>query len=88
MALSTFALLVFRVLEAQTAVEFCIRLSLSFSALRGHAVVGPVPSYPISAGEMMQGKALGMAVGVFDEAGKDISETGLADELVCTRPHP
>ena len=31
---------------------------------------------------------LGMAVEIFDEAGKDISETGLAGELVCTRPHP
>jgi acetoacetyl-CoA synthetase len=36
----------------------------------------------------MQGKALGMAVGIFDESGKDISETGVAGELVCTRPHP
>jgi hypothetical protein len=36
----------------------------------------------------MQGKVLGMAVGIFDEAGKDISETGVAGELVCTRPHP
>lgn len=51
------------------------------------AFVSAVPSYPVHAGEM-QGKALGMAVGIFDEAGKDISETGLAGELVCTRPHP
>ena len=49
--------------------------------------MGPIHSYPVYAGEM-QGKVLGMAVGIFDEAGKDISETGLAGELVCTRPHP
>ncbi|KAN0138379.1 acetoacetate-CoA ligase [Lactarius tabidus] len=49
--------------------------------------VGPIDSYPVYAGEM-QGKVLGMAVGIFDEAGKDISETGVAGELVCTRPHP
>ena len=48
--------------------------------------MGPIHSYPVYAGEM-QGKVLGMAVGIFDEAGKDISETGLAGELVCTRPH-
>jgi acetoacetyl-CoA synthetase len=36
----------------------------------------------------MQGKVLGMAVGIFDKTGKDISETGVAGELVCTRPHP
>ena len=36
----------------------------------------------------MQGKSLGMAVGIFDEDGKDISETGVPGELVCTRPHP
>ena len=29
-----------------------------------------------------------MAVGIFDEAGKDIPETGIAGELICTRPHP
>ncbi|KAN0138374.1 acetoacetate-CoA ligase [Lactarius tabidus] len=49
--------------------------------------VGPIHSHPVYAGEM-QGKVLGMAVGIFDEAGKDISETGHAGELVCTRPHP
>jgi hypothetical protein len=49
--------------------------------------VGPIHSHPVYAGEM-QGKVLGMAVGIFDEAGKDISETGVAGELVCTRPHP
>jgi acyl-coenzyme A synthetase/AMP-(fatty) acid ligase len=36
----------------------------------------------------MQGKSLGMAVGIFDDDGKDISETGVPGELVCTRPHP
>jgi len=36
----------------------------------------------------VQGKVLGVGVGIFDEVGKDISETGLAGELVCTRPHP
>ncbi len=36
----------------------------------------------------MQGKVLGMAVEIFDEAGKDISETGQPGELVCTKPHP
>ncbi|KAI9449443.1 acetoacetate-CoA ligase [Lactarius psammicola] len=51
------------------------------------AFISSVPSLPVHAGEM-QGKVLGMAVGIFDEAGKDISETGLAGELVCTRPHP
>ena len=45
------------------------------------------PSLPVHAGEM-QGKVLGMAVGIFDEAGKDIPETGIAGELVCTMPHP
>ena len=49
--------------------------------------MGPIPSYPVYAGEM-QVKVLGMAVGIFDEAGKDLSETGIAGELVCTRPHP
>ena len=48
--------------------------------------MGPIHSHPVYAGEM-QGKVLGMAVGIFDEAGKDISETGLTTELVCTRPH-
>ncbi|KAF8258376.1 acetoacetate-CoA ligase [Lactarius quietus] len=51
------------------------------------AFTSSVPSLPVYAGEM-QGKSLGMAVGIFDEAGKDISETGIAGELVCTRPHP
>ncbi|KAH9055528.1 acetoacetate-CoA ligase [Lactarius vividus] len=51
------------------------------------AFVSSVPSLPVYAGEM-QGKTLGVAVGIFDEAGKDISETGVAGELVCTRPHP
>jgi acetoacetyl-CoA synthetase len=29
-----------------------------------------------------------MAVGIYDDAGKDVSESGMAGELVCTRPHP
>jgi acetoacetyl-CoA synthetase len=51
------------------------------------AFTSSVPSYPVYAGEM-QGKSLGMAVGIFDDDGKDISETGVPGELVCTRPHP
>jgi len=51
------------------------------------AFVSPIPTHPVYAGEL-QGKALGMAVGIFDDAGKDISESGMAGELVCTRPHP
>src|SRR6266404_8782700 len=37
----------------------------------------------------MQGKVLGMVVGIFGKAGKDrdISETGQPGKLVCTRPH-
>ena len=50
-------------------------------------VVYAIPTLPVYAGEI-QGKVLGMAVGIFDDAGKDISETGMAGELVCTRPHP
>ncbi|KAI9457898.1 hypothetical protein F5148DRAFT_1221811 [Russula earlei] len=51
------------------------------------AFVFTIPTHPVYAGEM-QGKTLGMAVEIFDEAGKDISESGMAGELVCTRPHP
>ncbi|KAI0297209.1 acetoacetate-CoA ligase [Multifurca ochricompacta] len=51
------------------------------------AFVFSISTHPVYAGEI-QGKVLGMAVGVFDEEGKDISESGLAGELVCTRPHP
>ncbi|KAH9987007.1 acetoacetate-CoA ligase [Russula compacta] len=46
-----------------------------------------IPTHPVYAGEL-QGKVLGMAVEIFDDAGKDISESGAAGELVCTRPHP
>jgi acetoacetyl-CoA synthetase len=52
-----------------------------------NVVVYAIPTLPVYAGEL-QGKVLGMAVGIFDDAGKDISETGMAGELVCTRPHP
>ncbi|KAH7876567.1 acetoacetyl-CoA synthetase [Lentinula edodes] len=51
------------------------------------AFVGGVPSLPVHVGEI-QHKALGMAVEVFDEDGKNIEHTGQAGELVCTRPHP
>ncbi|KAJ3749562.1 acetoacetyl-CoA synthetase [Lentinula detonsa] len=51
------------------------------------AFVGGVPSLPVYVGEI-QHKALGMAVEVFDENGKNIEHTGQAGELVCTRPHP
>ncbi|KAJ4483937.1 acetoacetyl-CoA synthetase [Lentinula aciculospora] len=51
------------------------------------AFVGGVPSLPVYVGEI-QHKALGMAVEVFDEDGKNIEHTGQAGELVCTRPHP
>jgi acetoacetyl-CoA synthetase len=50
-------------------------------------VVYSIPTLPVYAGEI-QGKVLGMAVGIFDDAGRDISESGRAGELVCTRPHP
>lgn len=36
----------------------------------------------------IQGKALGMAVEVFDPSGKNIEHTAQPGELVCTRPHP
>ncbi|KAJ7071957.1 acetoacetyl-CoA synthetase [Mycena amicta] len=45
------------------------------------------PALPVYAGET-QCKSLGMDARVFDEAGRDIGETGLAGEMVCTRPHP
>ena len=66
----------------------CLLFSLhpSFS-YHEHVVVYAVPTHPVYAGEI-QGKVLGMAVGIFDDAGKDVSETGMAGELVCTRSHP
>lgn len=36
----------------------------------------------------IQGKALGLKVEIFDEAGRSIEDTGVPGELVCTRPHP
>lgn len=36
----------------------------------------------------MQGKLLGMKVEVFDPAGRNIEDTGIPGELVCTRAHP
>jgi acetoacetyl-CoA synthetase len=36
----------------------------------------------------LQGKCLGMAVELFDPAGKNIENTGQPGELVITRPHP
>jgi acetoacetyl-CoA synthetase len=46
-----------------------------------------VLSLPLHAGEL-QGKCLGMAVELFDPAGKNIENTGQPGELVITRPHP
>ncbi|KAJ7282809.1 acetoacetyl-CoA synthetase [Mycena rebaudengoi] len=51
------------------------------------AFVSGCPSLPVYAGEI-QCKSLGMKIEVFDEFGKNIEETGVAGELVCTRPHP
>ncbi|EED79249.1 predicted protein [Postia placenta Mad-698-R] len=41
-----------------------------------------VEPYPI------QGKLLGMKVEIFDPDGKNVEDTGMPGELVCTRPHP
>jgi acetoacetyl-CoA synthetase len=41
----------------------------------------------VYAGEI-QGPALGMAVGVFDDAGTPVTEPGVKGELVCTAPFP
>lgn len=51
------------------------------------AFVSCVSSFPLHAGEL-QGKSLGMAVELFDPAGKNIENTGQPGELVITRPHP
>ncbi|KAJ7267587.1 hypothetical protein B0H12DRAFT_1097878 [Mycena haematopus] len=51
------------------------------------AFVSGCPSLPVYAGEI-QHKALGMKVEVFDPEGKNIEATGVAGEMVCTRPHP
>ncbi|KAI0339857.1 acetoacetate-CoA ligase [Trametopsis cervina] len=45
------------------------------------------PVLPTYSGEM-QAKALGMAVEIWDDNGKNIEDTGLPGELVCVRPHP
>lgn len=36
----------------------------------------------------MQAKTLGMKIQIFDPEGKNIEDSGLPGELVCTRPHP
>ncbi|KAH9935798.1 uncharacterized protein B0H18DRAFT_1207327 [Fomitopsis serialis] len=51
------------------------------------AFVGGVAALPVYAGEI-QGKLLGMKVEIFDADGKNIENTGVPGELVCTRPHP
>ena len=48
--------------------------------------MGLIHSYSVYIGEM-QGKVLGMAVDIFDEAGNRILETGVMGELICTRPY-
>ncbi|KAJ7879114.1 acetoacetyl-CoA synthetase [Mycena leptocephala] len=45
------------------------------------------PTLPVYPGEI-QCKSLGMKVEVFDAEGKNIEHTGIAGEMVCTRPHP
>ncbi|EGN99920.1 hypothetical protein SERLA73DRAFT_51824 [Serpula lacrymans var. lacrymans S7.3] len=54
--------------------------------IMGGFVTG-VASLPVYAGEL-QGISLGLAVEIFDPAGKNIEDTGEPGELVCTRPHP
>ncbi|MFM2079105.1 MAG: hypothetical protein RJA49_2995 [Actinomycetota bacterium] len=49
--------------------------------------VGGDPTRPVFAGEI-QGPALGMAVGVVDDAGTPITAAGMKGELVCTAPFP
>ncbi|OCH93786.1 acetoacetate-CoA ligase [Obba rivulosa] len=49
--------------------------------------VGGVSTMPVYVGEI-QGKSLGMKVEIFDLDGKNIEDTGVAGEMVCTRPHP
>ncbi|GJE90605.1 acetoacetate-CoA ligase [Phanerochaete sordida] len=46
-----------------------------------------VPNLPTHAGEI-HGKALGMAVEIFDDLGESVEDAGVPGELVCTRPHP
>ena len=47
----------------------------------------PNPLVPVYAGEI-QARGLGMAVESWDYTGKDISSTGEAGDLVCTKPFP
>ncbi|EMD37673.1 hypothetical protein CERSUDRAFT_114316 [Gelatoporia subvermispora B] len=49
--------------------------------------VGGISTMPVHVGEI-QGKTLGMKVEIFDPEGKNIEDSGLPGELVCTRPHP
>ncbi|KAF7321978.1 Acetoacetyl-CoA synthetase [Mycena kentingensis (nom. inval.)] len=51
------------------------------------AFVTGSPTVDVYAGETSV-KSLGMDVRVFDDDGKDISETGMPGEMVCARPHP
>ncbi|KAJ7071967.1 acetoacetyl-CoA synthetase [Mycena amicta] len=51
------------------------------------AFVTSCPSLPVYSGEI-QCKSLGMKTEVFDLEGKNIEDTGVAGEMVCTRPHP
>ncbi|KAJ6594379.1 acetoacetyl-CoA synthetase [Mycena capillaripes] len=51
------------------------------------AFVTGCPSLPVYPGEI-QCKSLGMKVEVFDLEGNNIEDTGVAGEMVCTRPHP
>ncbi|KAF7376536.1 AMP-binding domain-containing protein [Mycena sanguinolenta] len=51
------------------------------------AFVTGCPSLPVYPGEI-QHKSLGMKVEVFDPEGNNIENTGVAGEMVCTRPHP
>ncbi|KAK7043175.1 hypothetical protein VNI00_008529 [Paramarasmius palmivorus] len=50
-------------------------------------LVGGNASGSVYIGEI-QDKALGMQIQVFDPEGKNIEDTGVPGELVCTRPHP
>ena len=49
--------------------------------------VGGDPTRPVYVGEI-QGAALGMAVAVFDAAGRPVTEPGVKGELVCTAAFP
>ncbi|KAJ6625755.1 hypothetical protein B0H10DRAFT_2174015 [Mycena sp. CBHHK59/15] len=51
------------------------------------AFVSGCPGLPVYAGEI-QCKSLGMKIEVFDPSGNNIEHSGVAGELVCTRPHP